>query len=151
MTTQTTSLCSSELLCGFHLTESKIQMSNSSMQGTTGSEPCPASLNFYSHSCFLTIHEHIITDAFSSDFSLPGTHIIKILPWLTSSHHSSVPAQQPQKTLLPSSLKNLLTIYHLTLLTTCITHLYLKAYFLFVHIFIECDNSPCSYFPDKTL
>lgn len=35
-------------------------------------------------------------------------------------------------------------------LTTCITHLYLKVYFLFVHIFIECDNSPCSYSPGKT-
>lgn len=71
-------------------------------------------------------------------FSLPGTCLAKTLSWFTPSHHSLVPAQQLQKTLLPPSLRNLLTHYQLhNPLINCITYLFLKVYFLFIfaHIY----------------
>lgn len=101
------------------------------------------------HSCLLTVHEHIMIGDFSSVFFLPGTLIAKIVPWCTPSVHSLVPAQQPQTALLCITLSKESTYYqsHNPLINR-ISHLYLKVH-LFVHILIECANSPCPYSLDK--
>lgn len=130
MTMHITSLCSSELSCGFHHTEDKIhkiQVPYSSLQGTGSESWLPRQPHLLavslslpsSHSCFLTVHKPIITGAFLSVLfffsSLPWTLII--MPQLTPSHCSLVPVQQLQKALLPPSVKNLLTTHNITLLS----------------------------------
>lgn len=129
MTMHITSLCGSELSCGFHHTEDKIHK----IQVPYSSLECTGSESWLPHQPHLLAvslsHCHPATRAFllstnpSSQersrlslfffSSLPWTLII--MPQLTPSHCSLVPVQQLQKALLPPSVKNLLTTQNITL------------------------------------
>lgn len=140
---QVTPRCGSELSCGSHHTAGKIQESYSSMQGPTGSEPCPPAWSpahsptpHSGHSCLFTVHKHIIAGAFSSVFSLLETCIAKILVMASSTSSFIGPCPRAPENPPITLFKESAHCQSNNPLIHCTTHLFLKAFFLFIYAHI---------------